>query len=284
MARSDSAPREARPGSARDRIARRIRDTPVTGDAAAMRRAFAALFPEPPPGEALTLGGVACVAHGHGPPVVWLHGGGYVFGGPESHGAAAAALARRAGRRVIVPRYRRAPEAVWPAPRDDALAVLDAVGAPVPLVGDSAGGHLALAVARRRPGRVWALALISPNADRTGLSTTRRANSGTDLMNADEDDARLAALAMPDLDPASPDASPVLADLSGLPPVFLTASTAEVLLDDALLLARALARAGVGVQADIVPGLWHLWPLWAGELPQADRTLDRIAGFVRMAR
>jgi acetyl esterase/lipase len=100
-------------------------------------------------------------------------------------------------------------------------------------------------------------------------------------MNSDGDDARLAAMAMPDLAADDHDASPLLADLSGVPPTFVTASTDEVLLDDALLLIRALARAGVPVTAEIVRGAWHLWPLWATELRAADLTLHRIARFLR---
>lgn len=267
---------------ARDRVAARIAANPVQGSPEEMRRAFDALFPDAPRGRASTIGGRPCVVHGEGDrgTVVWLHGGGYVLGGARSHGAAAACLARLAQCRVVLPLYRRAPENTWPAPLEDALAVIDALDGPVALVGDSAGGHLALAVARGRPGAIRAMALVSPNTDRTGLSTSRKANSSRDLMNSDADDARFAAMAMPGFDPRDPDVSPLVADLAALPRTFLVASTCEVLLDDSLLLGVALARAGVQVETHILPGLWHLWPLWPGQLAEADDTLARIAAFL----
>jgi len=93
-----------------------------------------------------------------GPVVLWLHGGGYVFGSAATHARAAASLATRAGATVFVPDYRLAPEHPWPAPLQDAATVLKALNAPVAVVGDSAGGHLALALARRHPDRISALA------------------------------------------------------------------------------------------------------------------------------
>ncbi|MEL6516516.1 MAG: alpha/beta hydrolase fold domain-containing protein [Pseudomonadota bacterium] len=261
-------------------IEERIKAHPVTGTPAEMRLAFARLMGSSPIEQMITLGGVRCAQFGTGPIAVWLHGGGYVFGSARSHARAARALAERAMCAVIVPEYRLAPEHPWPAALQDACRVVDACRTPVMLVGDSAGGHLALTVARRRPDQVRKLVLISPNTDRSGRSQTRRANTATDLMNADEDDRRLARIAMPDHDPSHPDISPILADLSMLPPTFVTASTREVLLDDALLLIGALGRAGVPVTAEIIAHLWHLWPLWPGELPQADQTLRAIAAFL----
>lgn len=263
-----------------DDVAARIKAHPVQGSPDDMRAAFAALFDDGPEGEALTLNGVDCIAHGTGPTALWFHGGGYVFGSPETHARAAHHLADAAGLRVVLPRYRLAPEHVWPAPLEDGCAVIDACSDPVVLIGDSAGGHLALNLALRRPGRIRALALISPNTDRRGRSTTRKANNTRDLMNTHRDDVCLARIAMPDHDPKDPDVSPVLADLSRLPPTFVTAATNEVLLGDALLLITALGRAGVPVTAEVAQGLWHLWPLWPDAIPEAARTLEQIAGFV----
>ena len=261
-------------------IEARLRVAPVAGSPAQMRARFALLVGPGPRGARSIIGGVPCVRHGHGAPVVWLHGGGYVFGGPHTHARAAHALSRASGCAVYVPDYRLAPEHPWPAPLQDACAVVDALPGPVALVGDSAGGHLAIAVARRRPGQVRALALISPNTDRTGRSWTRAANSDRDLMNSDADDAHLAQMAMPDLAPDDPDASPILADLSILPRTFVTVSPHEVLFGDSVLLMQALAHAGHVVSADVPGGVWHLWPLWPGRLRQANETMQRISAFV----
>ncbi len=210
--------------------------------------------------------------------LLFLHGGGYVFGSSLSHGACAEALADLLDWRVVLPDYRLAPEHPWPAQRDDACAVLDAVSGPVALAGDSAGGHLAISMALARPGRLSHLVLISPNTDRSGQSTTRGAQN--DLMNDDESDRNLGEMAFGQRDPGDTEASPLLADLSSLPPIFMTASVNEVLLDDTLLFAAAAARAGVAVQTQILPPLFHMWTLWPQALPQARRSLCSIAKFL----
>lgn len=267
--------------SLHDQLAAQLAAHPVSGTPRQMRAAFAALIGSGPKGVACRVGGVACVQHGAGAPVLWLHGGGYVFGSAATHARAADALARAAKCSVIVPEYRLAPEHPWPAPLEDACAVLDALPSPVPVVGDSAGGHLALTLARHRPASVAALALISPNTDRSGKSGTRKINDPHDLTNSDGADRRLARMAMPDLCPDGPDASPVLADLSALPRSYVTAAGNEVLFEDAVLLVSALMRAERPVVAEFAGPLWHLWPLWPGQLPQADQTLAQIARFIQ---
>ena len=267
----------------------------------AMREGFARLVRgepadrRPPPGSPATWGGVDGLTI---PPpgreaapgdafAVWFHGGGYVFGSPETHGRPAAALATASGFPVFLPRYRLAPEHPWPARRDDALAVVRAVqdtGARVALAGDSAGGHLALttALALARQGRpVAALALFSPNTDRTGLSRTRAANTPRDPMNADEDDARLARIAFGNRPDDDPEVSPVLDDLSLLPPLHVEVGGREVLLDDTRILAARAQDAGAEVALHVEPEAFHMWQLWTPWLPEADASLGRAAAFLR---
>ena len=176
---------------------------------------------------------------------------------------------------MLLPEYRLAPEHRWPAPLDDVLAVIDALDEPVRLIGDSAGGMLALLAALKRPIQVSRLGLISPNTDRTSLSETRIANSSVDLMNDDDDDRKLAAMSFGDALAQHADASPLLADLSALPPVWLTAATNEVLLDDSLLLLRKLGVSGVPTEAHILCELCHLWMLWPEVLPQFDSVVHQ---------
>lgn len=85
---------------------------------------------------------------------------------------------------------------------------------------------------------------------------------------------------MPGIAADSPDASPLLGPLDGLPATFITCATTEVLADDSLLLARAAALAGVPVELRVESGLFHMWTLWPHVLPQAARTLDRFADFI----
>lgn len=253
-----------------------IRATPVTGTPAERRAAFEALAGPGPEGTRLTLGGVPCRAFGTGAPVIWLHGGGYVFGSGQSHAKCGSVLAELAAMQVIVPDYRLAPEYPWPAPFEDALAVVRAVGCDVPLVGDSAGGHLALVLAQG-PARPRRLGLISPNTDRTGRSTTRAQNSGSDLMNDDDTDAELARMAFGDRAPEDPVVSPLLGDLSRLPPTYLAASRAEVLADDTRLLHAAAVGQGADVTLEWQADLFHMWTLWPEALPEARATLAAIA-------
>ncbi|PRY94528.1 acetyl esterase/lipase [Hasllibacter halocynthiae] len=246
-------------------------DTPRT-----MREAFPHRTGPQPKGEAHPFG----LAFGSGPKVLFFHGGGYVFGSPESHGHAAARLAA-AGLRVVLPRYPLAPERPWPAQLDAARAALDAVEGSVAVAGISAGGHLALNLALAARGRVAALALMSPNTDRTGLSRTREANANADAMNDDASDRALGEMALGGLRDDDPEKSPLLADLRVLPPTFLSVGLDEVLLDDTLLLSRRLGLAGVETRLETVPGAFHMAHLWPQALPPAGAALDRMGAWLR---
>ena len=270
---ADSRPRSA------SAVRARIDAHPVSGSPAEMRAAFSRLTgPAPALGREM-LGRVPAARVGTGPRrALWFHGGGYVFGAPETHAYAATHLADEARATVWLPDYPLAPEAPWPAQIVTARAALDAFPDPVALIGDSAGGHLALRLALERPGQVASLTLISPNTDRSGTAATR--GSARDLMNDDATDNALAHLAFGPRDGRKPELSPWLDDLSVLPPTLILAASSEVLLDDSLLLARAAAQAAAPVSLRIWPGLFHLWPLWPEALPEAREALAAAAAHV----
>ncbi|MDX1420654.1 MAG: alpha/beta hydrolase fold domain-containing protein [Rubricoccaceae bacterium] len=281
-------------------VAERIEATDLGDTPGAMREAFARLLrgasagSPPPVGSWGSIGGVDALRV---PPlgdepdedavVVWFHGGGYVFGAPETHWRPAAALATYLGCSVLLPRYRLAPEHPWPAQKDDALAVVRALqdeGRRVALAGDSAGGHLALttALALARDGRPGVtLALFSPNTDRTGRSHTREANSPRDPMNDDERDRALARLAFGDRPLSDPEVSPLLDDLARLPPMHVEVGAREVLLDDGRLLAARAHAAGADVSLHVERDAFHMWQLWTPWLPEADASLARAAAFLQ---
>lgn len=260
-----------------------IKTIPVTGSPQQMRDAFHRLAGPAQPYEVRDIGGVPCGLLGRGQPIVWLHGGGYVFGSSRSHANAAAYLAAVSEHQVIVPDYRLAPEHAWPAPLEDAVAVCRAVGDDIALIGDSAGGHLALNLALHSDVNPRALALISPNTDRTGRNMTRALNSGSDLMNDDADDRALARLAFPDMPDNDPAVSPISADLSGLPSIYLTAARNEVLYGDALILHDLVSQAGGSIVFDEVDDIFHMWTLWPLATKHAMTTLHRIAAHFRRA-
>ena len=282
-------------------VAERIGRVPIDGSVREMRDAYAwlmrgdALGTPIPVGHPARLGGIGgWVVPGpdgatDAPRVVWLHGGGYVFGSPETHWRPAAAFAAAVGEPVFVPRYRFAPEHLWPAPMVDALSVARAVlerGRGLALVGDSAGGHLTLvtALALARGGTpATAAAVFSPNADRTGLSDTREANSETDAMNNDEDDRRCASISTGPVDLPDDDVtlSPLVDDLSLLPPLHVEVGGTEVLLGEGRLLHERGRAAGAEVTLHVEPDAFHMWQLWTPWLSEADASLQRAADAVR---
>ena len=278
----------------------RIDAHPLGDDPAAMRRTFDRLVlgdggPDlSPDGVTVRADGTGLRVAPHGraedgapPDAIWLHGGGYVFGSPETHLRAAAQMARTRDLDVALPRYRLAPEHVWPAPLDDALAAIATLAgdgpAPV-LIGDSAGGHLALvtALTLARAGRqVRGLVLFSPNTDRTGRSRTRQAMDGDDPMVDDAGDRRLAEMCFHGRADDDPAVSPLLDDLSLLPPTWIEVGEPEVLLDDSRLLTERALRLGADVRLRVTPGLLHMGQLWAPWWDPATTSLDRAAAFVR---
>jgi epsilon-lactone hydrolase len=217
--------------------------------------------------------------------VLYFHGGVYAIG----DAALAAELASQVGRRtlakVISVDYRLAPEHPYPAAVDDALAayqaLLDDGIAPSDIVfaGESAGGGLAVATlvnARDHGLPLPAAALVmSPYADLTLAGTTIDTKREVDpLLSREALQARI-----PDYT-AGQDAalgliSPIFADLSGLPPLVIQAGSHEVLLDDAVRLAREAATADVEVTLDITPGVPHVFQAYHPILDEAGAALDR---------
>jgi acetyl esterase/lipase len=223
--------------------------------------------------------------------ILYCHGGGYYFCSPASHRPLVFALAARSGARTFSLDYRLAPEHPFPAALDDALAAyrqLVADGTPadsIVIAGDSAGGGLALAalVALRDAGDPLPAAgvLFSPWTDLAATGGTIESNDGIDPMFCGAAIGRAAQFYVGDADPTHPYLSPVYADLSGLPPLLIQASSTEVLLDDARRVAERARAAGVAVQCEIWPSMPHVWQLWTPFVPEAKRALERAARFVR---
>ncbi len=217
--------------------------------------------------------------------MLYLHGGGYCIGSPATHRAVTARLARVTGLPVFVADYRLAPECPFPAAVDDAVSACRALSeqGPVIIAGDFAGGGLALATAltmrqlQLRPAA--ALILFSPWVDLTTPTLAGEAAKYDVVLSQ----AWLSACACHYLagsDPAAPLASPVYADLRSLPPVLIQVGSDELLCADAARIHDALAQAGVAVDCEIVPALWHGFHLHAGMLPAADAAIERVGRFV----
>ena len=235
------------------------------------------------------LSGAASLTDYSGRVGVWFHGGGYVFGSPETHRRVVDAFAEALGHPVVAPRYRLAPEHAWPAQLDDARAVVRALqqrGNTVLVAGDSAGGHLALnlAIALGRAGHPPAgVALFSPNTDRSGLNATRALHSETDPIVDDGFDGELAMLCF---EPSGlpldhPEVSPVYADLSVLPRTHIEVGGRELLRDDATVLHAFAKRAGADVTLHEEAAAFHMWQVWTPYLAPGTESLERAAEALR---
>jgi epsilon-lactone hydrolase len=222
--------------------------------------------------------------------VLYFHGGVYVIGDAFLAADLASQVGRRTGAKVISVDYRLAPEHPYPAAVDDALtayeALLDGGIAPssVAFAGDSAGAGLAVATlvnARDRGLPLPAAALaMSPYVDLTLSGTTMDTKREVDpLLSREALQARVADYTSGH-DAALGLISPVFADLSGLPPLIIQAGTHEVLLDDAVRLARQAATADVAVTLDITPQVPHVFQAYYPILDEAAAALDRAGQFL----
>jgi acetyl esterase/lipase len=219
--------------------------------------------------------------------LLYIHGGAFVFGSPETHRALLARIARDCGLPAVLPRYRLAPEHPHPAALEDLLAVYTVLAAeegPVVLGGDSAGGALALMLLARvlhlglpLPRAVFA---FSPLTDLTFSGASLRSNATTEAVLPAERAPELARLYLQDRLPEAAALSPLSGEFAGAPPVWLCASDSEILHDDTRRMARHLAAQGVAVTERIEPGLPHVWPLFHDTLPEARRTLRALADWL----
>jgi cation diffusion facilitator CzcD-associated flavoprotein CzcO/acetyl esterase/lipase len=217
--------------------------------------------------------------------VLYLHGGAYCVGAPSTHRPITGALARETGMAVLALDYRLAPEHPHPGALLDAVAAARALAAEGPLVlaGDSAGGGLALAtaLALRDAGDLApaALFLMAPWCDLTPGALPAAAPPGEAMLGVPWAQA-CAAMFLCGGDAADLRASPLRADLRGLPPVLLQVGSDDLLHGQTLRLHDALAAAGGPVRAEVVAGRWHVFQLHAGALPSADAALGRAGAFI----
>jgi epsilon-lactone hydrolase len=222
--------------------------------------------------------------------VLYLHGGGYVFGSSRSHRVLIARLALASPARVLAPDYRLAPENPYPAALEDAVAVyrglLDQGVDPARLVvgGDSAGGGLTLALLLRLrvegvPLPAGAI-LLCPWVDLTAQGGSLAENASFDWGN-EEIGRRWIRAYLGDRDPTDPFVSPVFADLRGLPPLLVQVGAAELLRDQVATFVERACAAGVDVRATVEPDMVHDWQTFASFFPTCARPIHEAGAFVR---
>ncbi|MBP0458962.1 alpha/beta hydrolase [Streptomyces montanisoli] len=223
--------------------------------------------------------------------VLYFHGGGYALGSAAASVNLAADVARRSEATVHTVDYRLAPENPFPAAVDDALAAYRGLldhgvpAAEIAVSGESAGGGLALAllVAIREAGlpRPAAAAVLSPWVDLTQSGRSHETRAALDPALTRQALSARAGDYLAGADPRSPLASPLFADLRGLPPLLVQAGTYEVLLDDAVRLAAKAAGDDVEVTLHTFPGAPHVFQGFATVLDEGAAALDEVGAFLR---
>jgi epsilon-lactone hydrolase len=262
------------------------------------RRATAFAAASPPAGTAVDpvdAGGVpaewvAAPGVSPGRVLLYFHGGAYQIGSPATLRQLVALLSGAARARALSVDYRLAPEHPFPAAIEDALAAyrwLLASGidpALIAVAGDSAGGGLALGAlaALRDAGEPMpaAAVLLSPWTDLALTGESLRTRAAVEMMVKPEGLPETAALYLAGADPRHPYASPLYADLHGLPPLLIHVGDAEVILDDSTRLAASASEAGVEVSLEIWDEMPHVFPAFAGLLPEADQAIERIGAWL----
>jgi len=222
--------------------------------------------------------------------IVYLHGGGFIFGSIRTHGNLAGHFAKAAKAKVFLPAYPLAPEHPLPAAVDHVVTVVEALitagHAPdrIVLAGDSAGGNLVFTVLcalRDRGGpKVAAGFAISPWVDLSNSGDSFELFAEVDycVMEACRE---AASCALGDQDPRAPSHSPLFADLRGLPPVLIHAGGAECLRDQIVALGERASSQGVDIELHVEPDMVHVWHLLADTIPQANHSLKQASEWIR---
>lgn len=223
--------------------------------------------------------------------IFYLHGGGYTIGSLNTHRDLVGRISRASGARALSVDYRLAPEHPFPAAVDDSVEAyrwLLAQGVPpagIIIAGDSAGGGLTIAtlVALRVAGVTLPAAAVclSPWTDLEGTGESMKTKAEVDPIVWFDLLSKMAQAYLGNAAPRTPLASPLYADLSGLPPTLVQVGTAEVLLDDSTRLAERAKAAGWDVTLEAWDEMIHVWQIFAAMLPEAQQAIDRIGQYVR---
>jgi len=222
--------------------------------------------------------------------MLFLHGGGYVYGSLMSHGGMAAEISRSARCRGLQLDYRLAPEHPHPAAVEDACEAYEwllgsgFLPARIALVGDSAGGGLVMAAlaelqqrGRRMPG---AAVCLSPWVDLEATGESYETRQHIDPMIDRKIVALVRRLYLNGQNPRLPTASPIHADLRKMPPLLIQVGEREVLFSDAQMLADKARASGVDVTFEEWPGMVHVWHLYYPILSAGREAIARVGQFI----
>ena len=223
--------------------------------------------------------------------LLFLHGGGYVIGSPDSHRHLVANLSEETGLQGLLVDYRLAPEDPFPAAVEDAISVYAALlthgfeAEEIVVAGDSAGGGLVIAMmlAIRDANLPLPAAgiCLSPWNDLTATAKSLETNASVDPTVTKESLDFFAGEYLGEEDAQNPYASPLFGDFTGLPPLLIQVGSVEVLLDDAVMLAERAKEAGVSVTLEVWDEMIHVWHRYYPVLQEAREANARIGEYVR---
>lgn len=222
---------------------------------------------------------------------VFLHGGAYALGSCDSHRALATSIAAAANVHTLLPEYRLAPEHPFPAGLQDCGAVYRALleagyaADDIVMGGDSAGGGLTVStmLQLRHDGVPLprAAVLISPFLDMTTSGDSMETRKGQDPWFDPENISTVIEHYCPDEDPRNPLLSPVFANVAGLPPTLIHVGDDEILLSDSTRFADKLRSAGIDVELEVFPEMWHVFHLFIGAMPESRAAVRKIGAYVK---
>jgi len=223
--------------------------------------------------------------------ILYLHGGGYVMGSPNTHRSLAGEISRAAQAAVLLVDYRLAPEHPFPAAVEDGVAsyrwLLGQGFAPrsLAVAGDSAGGGLVVAtlVSARDQGLPMPAAAvpISPWSDMTCSNESYQTRAEADPLVGSGGIGDMARLYLHGTDPKTPLASPNFASLCSLPPLLIHVGRDEVLLDDSIKLDQKAKGDGVNSTLEIWDDMIHVWHAFHPMLPEGKQAITRVGEFLQ---
>ncbi|GAB4403083.1 MAG: alpha/beta hydrolase [Bacteroidia bacterium] len=223
--------------------------------------------------------------------LLYLHGGGYCVGSILTHRGLVARLAQEAGIQAMQIDYRLAPEHPFPAALEDAVHAYQWLlqqgyeAHQILLAGDSAGGGLAVALqlTLREMGLPLPVATLyfSPWVDIRFSTDSARTYATSDPIIHVAEVAGWGEAYAGSYPLDHPMISPVLADLTGLPPALIQASDSEVLTDDARMLQQGYARYGSTCELQLWPEMLHVWQMFWRMIPEAKQAIAQGADFLR---
>ncbi|MEV5571611.1 alpha/beta hydrolase [Spirillospora sp. NPDC052269] len=232
------------------------------------------------------------IGRDRGKAILYLHGGGWICCGLNTHRRMVSRFSAAAGVPALSVDYRMIPAVRFEEEVEDCLTAYrslleDRDASDIVIMGDSAGGHLTFATALRARDEGLplpaALVALSPMLDMDLGAKLAHANTRLDPSAPGPLLERLVADFLPHLDLTDPAVSPIRADLTGLPPVLLTAGSTELLYTDSETMARRLVRAGVPTTLQVWHRQIHVFQMFGPLLPESRAAIADMGAFVRRA-